>query len=152
MRRGQQPQHETFNPHDVVVYDIETVVAERDTPADGSFPPWPRHRPVSAAFLRARWTTAGYEFTLKTAMCAAGEEAAFYEEVERQLPANVTAVTFNGRGFDNRVLAIQAMKHAPGFGLSIGVQKGPPIGVQKGPPSSSSVTGMTGALFALVAA
>ena len=37
-------------------------------------------------------------------------------------------------------------------GLSIGVQKGPPIGVQKGPPSSSSVTGMTGALFALFAA
>ena len=36
--------------------------------------------------------------------------------------------------------------------MSIGVQKGPPIGVQKGPPSSSSVTGMTGALFALVAA
>jgi hypothetical protein len=34
--------------------------------------------------------------------------------------------------------------------LSIGVQKGPPIGVQKGPPSSSSVTGMTGALCALV--
>ncbi|MCI1142503.1 hypothetical protein MOP88_09655 [Sphingomonas sp. WKB10] len=27
-----------------------------------------------------------------------------------------------------------------------------PIGVQKGPPSSSSVTGMTGALFVLVAA
>ena len=38
------------------------------------------------------------------------------------------------------------------FALSIGVQKGPPIGVQKGPPSSSSVTGMTGAPFALVAA
>ena len=41
---------------------------------------------------------------------------------------------------------------SPISGLSIGVQKGPPIGVQKGPPSSSSVTGMTGALFALVAA
>ena len=36
--------------------------------------------------------------------------------------------------------------------MSIGVQKEPPIGVQKGPPSSSSVTGMTGALFVLVAA
>ncbi len=36
--------------------------------------------------------------------------------------------------------------------LSIGVQKGPPIGVQKGPPSSSSVTGMGVAPFALVAA
>ena len=38
------------------------------------------------------------------------------------------------------------------YAVSIGVQKGPPIGVQKGPPSSSSVTGMTGAPFALVAA
>jgi len=37
-------------------------------------------------------------------------------------------------------------------GLSIGVQKGPSIGVQKGPPSSSSVTGMRVAPFALVAA
>ncbi len=36
--------------------------------------------------------------------------------------------------------------------VSIGVQKEPPIGVQKGPPSSSSVTGMTGAPFALVVA
>ena len=36
--------------------------------------------------------------------------------------------------------------------MSIGVQKEPPIGVQKGPPSSSSVTGMTGAPFALVVA
>ena len=36
--------------------------------------------------------------------------------------------------------------------MSIGVQKGPPIGVQKGPPSSSSVTGMGVAPFALVAA
>ena len=41
---------------------------------------------------------------------------------------------------------------APYEAMSIGVQKGPPIGVQKGPPSSSSVTGMTGAPFALVAA
>ncbi|WP_158013915.1 hypothetical protein [Sphingomonas sanxanigenens] len=38
------------------------------------------------------------------------------------------------------------------YGVSIGVQKGPPIGVQKGPPSSSCVTGMAGVPFALVAA
>lgn len=118
MRRGQPPQHDTFNLHDVVVYDIETIVGEKGTPADGSFPPWPRHRPVSAAFLRARWTTAGYAFALKTLMCAPGGEAAFYEEVERQLPLNVTGITFNGRGFDNRVLAIHAMKHVPGLGLA----------------------------------
>jgi Ti-type conjugative transfer relaxase TraA len=46
-----------------------------------------------------------------------------------------------------RAQGIDAMPH-----LSIGVQKGPPIGVQKGPPSSSSVTGMGVAPFALVAA
>lgn len=118
MRPRQQPQRDAFNPHDVVVYDIETIVAEGDEPADGSFPPWPRHRPVSAAFLRARWTTVGYEFTLNTLMCQPGNETAFYEEVERQLPPSATGVTFNGRGFDNRVLAIQAMRHVPGFGLT----------------------------------
>lgn len=58
----------------------------------------------------------------------------------------------------HRVLALQQfgrlLVESVGFALrvSIGVQKGPPIGVQKGPPSSSSVTGMTGALFVLVAA
>ncbi len=51
-------------------------------------------------------------------------------------------VTDMRKGFDGLAVLV----------LSIGVQKGPPIGVQKGPPSSSSVTGMTGALFALVAA
>ena len=50
-----------------------------------------------------------------------------------------------------RLLA-DTMLDNPGLKVSIGVQKGPPIGVQKGPPSSSSVTGMTGGPFALVAA
>ena len=48
--------------------------------------------------------------------------------------------------------ATASAKHLRNLYVSIGVQKGPPIGVQKGPPSSSSVTGMTGAPFALVAA
>ena len=53
---------------------------------------------------------------------------------------------------DRRVLSGIIFVNRNGLRLSIGVQKGPPIGVQKGPPSSSSVTGMTGAPFALVAA
>lgn len=113
MSRGPVPQRDAFNEHHVVVYDIETIVDEE--PADGSFPPWPRHRPVAAAFLTARWTTEGYDFRLATLMCKPGEEAAFYAKVEQQLPADATGVGFNSRGFDNRVLAIQAMKHAPGF-------------------------------------
>lgn len=113
MRRGTMPPRDVINEQYVVAYDIETIVDEE--PADGSFPPWPRHRPVAAAFLTARWTIEGYQFRLATLMCKPGEEATFYAKVEQQLPAGATGVGFNSRGFDNRVLAIQAMKHVPGF-------------------------------------
>jgi predicted PolB exonuclease-like 3'-5' exonuclease len=115
MRRGQQPQHDAFANTDVVIYDIETIVEEEME--DGSFPPWPRHRAVAAAFLTARWSTEGYSFSFDTLMCKTGEEAAFLEKVEALLTSGITGVTYNGRGFDNRVLAIQAMRHCPGFGL-----------------------------------
>lgn len=118
MRTGPVPAREVINQDHVCIYDIETVVADGDELPDGSFPPWPRHKPVAAAFLTARWTPEGHKFRLATLMCAPGEETAFYEKVDQQLPAGATGVGFNSRGFDNRVLAIQAMKHAPGFGLS----------------------------------
>ena len=118
MPRTPMVPREVINEHHVVVFDIETVVADGDDTADGSFPPWPRHQPVAAAFLTARWSPDGYNFRLATLMCAPGEEAAFYAKVDEQLPAGATGIGFNSRGFDNRVLAIQAMKHAPGFGLS----------------------------------
>lgn len=118
MRRLQPPQRDAFNEQHVVVYDIETVVAEGGEPADGSFPPWPRHQPVAAAFLTARWTPDGYDFRLLTLMCKPGDETAFYQKVEQQLPSGATGIGFNTRGFDNRVLSIQAMKHAADFSLS----------------------------------
>lgn len=91
----------------VVAFDIETVV---DTEmGDGSFPPWPRHKPVAAAFLRADWSTTGYSFDFQTLICLQGEEAKFYAEVDRLLPRGVTSVSYNGRGFDLPVLQIQAM-------------------------------------------
>ncbi|KQM99376.1 hypothetical protein ASE78_17840 [Sphingomonas sp. Leaf25] len=96
--------HATEN---VVVFDIETVV---DTEMeDGSFPPWPRHKPVAAAFLRADWSTTGYRFDFQTLICLPGEEAKFYAEVDRLLSKGVTSVSYNGRGFDLPVLQIQAM-------------------------------------------
>lgn len=116
MRRGPVPQVNLFNEHHVVVFDIETVVD--DEPADGSFPPWPRHRPVAAAFLTARWSTAGYNFSLDTLMCAPGAEDAFYGKVDKLLPAGATGVTYAGRSFDNLVLSLQAMRWRPGFDLT----------------------------------
>ncbi|WP_017980766.1 hypothetical protein [Sphingomonas melonis] len=69
---------------------------------------------------------------------------------QRTVKATVAALAALVEGQDQ--MALRAHLSIEKAGLSIGVQKGPPIGVQKGPPSSSSVTGMTGALFALVAA
>ena len=113
--------HQPFNrPSDdhatehVVCFDIETIV-EREL-EDGSFPPWPRHQPVAAAFLTADWHTGGYNFALDTLICLPGQEAKFYAEVDRLLPKGVTSISYNGRGFDLPVLQLQAMAvHA--FGL-----------------------------------
>lgn len=102
----QRPSDDHATGH-VVTFDIETIVD--DEPADGSFPPWPRHRPVAAAFLRADWDEGRYRFSLKTLTCRPGKEAKFFDAVDRELPAGVTSVSFNGRGFDLPVLQLQAM-------------------------------------------
>ncbi|PZO75002.1 MAG: hypothetical protein DI632_12595 [Sphingomonas hengshuiensis] len=102
-----RPSDEHATEH-VVTFDLETVVDVE--PEDGSFPPWPRHRPVAAAFLRADWNADGpYTFALETLICRPGDEAAFYASVDRLLPEGVTSVTYNGRGFDLPVLQIGAM-------------------------------------------
>lgn len=106
----------SFQPHrpsddhrheHTVTFDIETIVD--DEPADGSFPPWPRHRPVATAFLTAHWRPGRYEFDLKTLICSPGGEAAFYAGVNALLPKGLTGITYNGRGFDLPVLRLQAM-------------------------------------------
>lgn len=108
MRNWQRPP--LRHPHEhVVVYDLETVVDEEM--ADGSFPPWPRHRPVAGCFLTARWSTAGYSFRLSTVLCEEGREQDFYRKVEALLPQGCVGVTVNGRGFDNIVLRLQAQSH-----------------------------------------
>ncbi|MET3710774.1 hypothetical protein ABIC65_001476 [Sphingomonas trueperi] len=115
MRKAPYPQRTEYNPHHVVAYDIETIV--ENEPADGSFPPWPRHKPVAASFLSACWTPAGFRFAIDALVCQPGEEADFYEQVDRLLPVDATGITYNGRGFDNRVLALGAMRHLPGASL-----------------------------------
>lgn len=91
----------------VVCFDVETVVDKE--PADGSFPPWPQHKPVAAAFLHADWTEHGTLFDFVTLTCTPGQEASFYSEVDRQLPKGPTSITYNGAGFDLPVLRIGAM-------------------------------------------
>jgi hypothetical protein len=90
----------------LVVLDIETIVDA--PPDDGSFPPIPGHRPVAAAFLTVDWRRS-IDFQLDTVICRPGEEAEFFRTVDALLPAGVTSIGYNTRGFDFRVLEIQAM-------------------------------------------
>lgn len=101
----------------IICFDIETIVDSE--PADGSFPPWPQHRPVAAAFLNADWTEDGYAFEFATVTCAPSEETSFYADVDRLLPTGPTSVSYNGSGFDLPVLRLGAMAaqrfEAPGL-------------------------------------
>ena len=102
----QRPRDEHPSEHSVT-FDIETVVDNE--PGDGSFPPWPQHKPVAAAFLAASWTPTGYEFDLQTLINIPGLESQFYQRVDELLPDGPVGVSYNGVGFDLSVLRISAM-------------------------------------------
>jgi len=94
----------------VVAIDIETIVP--NPPPGDAFPKWPMHRTLIASLLTARSLADGrYDFQLDNLLCATGDEARFYREVDRRLPRHGTAVTANGRGFDFPALALGAMAH-----------------------------------------
>ncbi|WP_162180682.1 hypothetical protein [Sphingobium sp. DC-2] len=91
------------------MFDLETIVDE-EMP-DGSFPPWPRHKPVAGSFLTARREGQDHDFTLHTFICREGGEEHFLRKVDALFPSGSMAVTLNGRGFDAQVLRLQAQRH-----------------------------------------
>lgn len=109
MRQWQRPPLQY--PHEyVVTFDLETVV-EKEMP-DGSFPPWPRHKPVAGTFLTASRSDGRYDFSLDTFICHEGQEAQFLRSADALFPPGSMAVTLNGRGFDAQVLRLQAQRYA----------------------------------------
>lgn len=91
----------------LAVLDIETMAPA--TP-DGSFPPWPLHLPLVASVLKATLQRYGeWRFAIESVNFQSDEA----EAIERvsHLIENRRLITFNGRGFDNPVLALTAMKH-----------------------------------------
>jgi len=108
MRQWQRPPLQYPNEY-VVVFDLETVVEEEM--ADGSFPPWPRHKPVAGAFLTASRSAGRHDFTLKTLICRDGGAEQFLRKTDAVFPPGSMAVTLNGRGFDAQVLRLQAQRH-----------------------------------------
>ena len=89
------------------VLDIETIAPA--TP-DGSFPPWPLHLTLVASVLTATLQRYGeWRFAIESVNFQS-DEAAAIERVSH-LIENRRLITFNGREFDNPVLALTEMKH-----------------------------------------
>jgi 3'-5' exonuclease len=98
------------SPDFVVAYDIETIVASEDEMPDGSFPPWPRHKPIAASFLLASTCDNGeFRFQFETVVLEGNDETTFLRACARLMPRGRTAVTYNGRGFDAQVLRLRCM-------------------------------------------
>ncbi|BBD98254.1 hypothetical protein SAMIE_1017550 [Sphingobium amiense] len=108
MRQWQRPPLQYPHEH-VTVFDLETIVDE-EMP-DGSFPPWPRHKPVAGSFLTAHRQGQDHDFTLNTFICREGGEEHFLRKADALFPSGSMAVTLNGRGFDTQVLRLQAQRH-----------------------------------------
>jgi hypothetical protein len=108
MRRSPRSPDRVHMPSTILAYDIETIAPQLD---DGSFPPWPTHRPIAIGFAEARNGGGDWTFDLQ-ALVVAGEidEADLIRAADARM-AKVDAVTsFNGAQFDSLVLRIAAQR------------------------------------------
>ena len=97
----------------VLGYDIETIAA--DTP-NGSFPPWPTHRPVAIGFAKADQRGGEWTFDLTAIVVGKIDEAALIREADRRMAEAATITSYNGYGFDALVLRMAAQSQRI-FGL-----------------------------------
>lgn len=104
-----QPANKDHNPAHIVVLDIETIVPNPPSDANGGFPKWPLHQPVVASLMTAtRHQHGRYRFCMTSVRYDADNPTRFYDHVEELLPEHGLLITMNGRGFDIPVLAIGA--------------------------------------------
>lgn len=98
-------------PSALIAYDIETIAPQSP---DGSFPPWPTHRPVAIGFAAARRERDEWHFKFDALVSA--DEAEIVCEANRRFTDPQTIVSYNGRGFDALVLRLAAQRQRQ-FGL-----------------------------------
>ncbi|PZU56409.1 MAG: hypothetical protein DI547_16620 [Sphingobium sp.] len=92
----------------ILSYDIETIAPQLP---DGSFPPWPTHRPVAIGFATAWQSPHGWAFDIAAMVVADGvEEADLLREADRRMAAASVVTGYNSRGFDALVLRLSAQK------------------------------------------
>ena len=92
----------TFNQNRLAVLDIETISGE--VMEDGAFPPWATHFPVVASILTADRDLHGeWHFAMDSVRF--GEDDKPLQRID-QLLRGRSCISFNGRGFDLRVLIL----------------------------------------------
>lgn len=85
--------------------DIETLAPASP---DGSFPPWPVHRPIVASLLTADQVRYGqWNFAIESVEFE--DERAAITRID-ELLAGRRCISYNGKGFDLPVLAMTAMR------------------------------------------
>ena len=96
-------------PTTVLAYDLETIAPPMP---DGSFPPWPTHRPVAAGFAEARQSGSDWSFDI-AALVVSGDtqEADLIREADRRMAGMEVVTSYNGRQFDALVLRLAAQRN-----------------------------------------
>lgn len=93
----------------VLAYDIETIAPPV---ADGSFPPWPTHKPVAVGFAQATQSGGNWAFAIDAMVTTPGvcDEETMLIEADRRMAAAQVVTSYNGRQFDALVLRLAAQR------------------------------------------
>jgi len=108
MRASSRLPDRVRTPSTILAYDIETIAPRLK---DGSFPPWPTHRPVAIGFAEARNRGGDWTFDIE-AMVVAGDtsEADLVRAADQRMAKVDTVTSFNGAQFDALVLRLAAQR------------------------------------------
>lgn len=95
-------------PGSILSYDIETIAPPMP---DGSFPPWPGHRPIAIGFALARQQAGSWSFDIAALVVANGTtEADMLREADRRMATAGVVTGYNSRQFDALVLRLAAQR------------------------------------------
>ncbi len=108
MRTSMRPPSRASAAGSVLAYDIETIAPQTE---DGSFPPWPLHKPIAIGFAAAQCRNGVWAFDIE-ALIATGdtEEADLIRAADRKMAAADIVTGYNSAQFDTLVLRLAAQR------------------------------------------
>ncbi len=108
MRSSLRPPGRTHPLSAILAYDIETVAPPMP---DGSFPPWPLHRPVAIGFAAASCRSGGWAFDIE-ALVVEGDidEADLIRAADKRISTAQVVTGYNSAQFDALVLRLAAQR------------------------------------------